>query len=57
MLHHFRFILPLLPSDEDELTSLHIYDSAIQLARNSAREPTEAEFEIGMIAANEMKHK
>lgn len=54
MLHHFRFILPLLTSDDDELTPLHYYDSAIQLARNSASEPSEQEFEIGIGAANEI---
>ena len=55
MLHHFRFILPLLPKDEDELTALHYYDSAIQLARTSNREPTEGEFLIGLRAADEIK--
>ncbi|KAJ7597225.1 hypothetical protein C8J56DRAFT_312542 [Mycena floridula] len=55
MLHHFRFIVPLLTSDEDELTPLHFYDSAIQLARNSHRQPTEQEFEAGMDAADEIK--
>ncbi|KAF7339893.1 hypothetical protein MVEN_01906600 [Mycena venus] len=58
MLHHFRFILPLLnsPTDEDEeFTSLHYYDSAIQLARNSAEEPTEEEFLLGMHAADEIR--
>ena len=55
MLHHFRFILPLLPKDEDGLTPLHYYDSAIQLARTSNREPTEGEFLIGLQAANEIK--
>ncbi|KAJ3476673.1 hypothetical protein NLI96_g11004 [Meripilus lineatus] len=51
VLHHFRFIQPLLPRDEDDLTPLHYYDSAIQLARHASREPTEAEFDIGMRAA------
>ncbi|KAJ8469138.1 hypothetical protein ONZ45_g16989 [Pleurotus djamor] len=54
MLHHFRFILPLLPSiasDEEHISFLHYYDSAIQIARNSSKEPSEAEFEIGMHAA------
>ncbi|KAG6333612.1 hypothetical protein ID866_5483 [Astraeus odoratus] len=55
MLHHFRFILPLLPVDEDGLTSLHYYDSAIQLARTSDRELTEAEYLIGLQAANEIR--
>ncbi|KAF5382921.1 hypothetical protein D9757_006371 [Collybiopsis confluens] len=48
MIHHFRFILPLLTSNEGEPTPLHIYDSVIQLARISHREPTEEEFELGM---------
>jgi len=52
MLHHFRFLNPLLPKDEDGMTPLHYYDSAIQLARNSARELTEEEFEIGINAAD-----
>ncbi|PCH33575.1 hypothetical protein WOLCODRAFT_135200 [Wolfiporia cocos MD-104 SS10] len=55
MLHHFRFILPLLPKDEDGLTPLHYYDSAIQLARHASREPTENEFIVGMSAAVEIK--
>jgi len=54
MLHHFRFILPLLPVDEDGLTPLHYYDSAIQLTRNSDVEPAEHEFEMGMVHANEI---
>ncbi|KAJ7900043.1 hypothetical protein B0H14DRAFT_2672028 [Mycena olivaceomarginata] len=58
MLHHFRFIVPLLNSntdDEDEeFTPLHYYDSAIQLARNAAEEPTEEEFLLGMQAADEI---
>jgi len=55
MLHHFRFILPLLPKDQDGLTPLHYYDSGIQLAKNSAVEPTEAEYIRCMAAAYEMK--
>ncbi|KAJ3933609.1 MAG: hypothetical protein NXY57DRAFT_1117506 [Lentinula lateritia] len=51
MIHHFRFILPLLTSNEDELTPLHYYDSTIQLARISHREPTEEEFELGIQSA------
>jgi hypothetical protein len=54
MLHRFRFILPLLPVDVDGLTPLHSYDSAIQLARNASEEPTEYEFEIGMVAATQI---
>ncbi|GJE86049.1 hypothetical protein PsYK624_021290 [Phanerochaete sordida] len=55
MLHHFRFILPLLPRDEDGLTPLHYYDSAIQLVRHASREPSEAEFVLGINAAQELK--
>ncbi|KAE9410897.1 hypothetical protein BT96DRAFT_912313 [Gymnopus androsaceus JB14] len=51
MIHHFRFILPLLPLNEDELTPLHYYDSVIQLARISHREPTVEEFELGIESA------
>jgi hypothetical protein len=54
MLYHFRFILPLLPVDEDRLTPLHYYDSAIQLARNSNNELSEEEFEMGMRGAGEI---
>ncbi|KII93429.1 hypothetical protein PLICRDRAFT_35634 [Plicaturopsis crispa FD-325 SS-3] len=96
MLHHFRYITPLLPpmradgwpllgrdstsslggrdetldapspvpdhepvqggghDDGEGLTLLHYYDSAIQLARTAAREPTEAEFVIGIRAAREI---
>ncbi|TFK57370.1 hypothetical protein OE88DRAFT_1745201 [Heliocybe sulcata] len=55
MLHQFRFILPLLPKDKDGLTPLHYYDSVIQLARHSCKEPTEGEYELGWKAAGEMK--
>ena len=44
--------MPLLERDEDGLTPLHCYDSAMQIARNSNREPTEQEFRLGMNAAN-----
>lgn len=55
MIHHFRFIVPLLLPDEMGLTAIAYYDSAIQLARNSGVEPTEQEFEAGMDAAAEIK--
>jgi len=55
MLHHFRFLNPLLPKDEDGMSPLHYYDSAIQLARHSAEELTEEEFEIGMNAAYQIE--
>ncbi|KAJ3528656.1 hypothetical protein NM688_g7967 [Phlebia brevispora] len=55
MLHHFRFLLPLLPRDQDGLSPLHYYDSAIQLARHASREPTEAEFILGITAASQIK--
>jgi hypothetical protein len=54
MLYHFRFILPLLNGEDEEYTPLHYYDSAIQLARNAAQEPTEDEFVMGMQAAEEI---
>ncbi|TFL06077.1 hypothetical protein BDV98DRAFT_540050 [Pterulicium gracile] len=54
MIHHFRFLLPFLQDDEDGIPILHYYDSAVQLARNSTREPTEKEFELGMDAAEEI---
>ncbi|KIL70654.1 hypothetical protein M378DRAFT_183271 [Amanita muscaria Koide BX008] len=54
MLHHFRFILPLLPLDKDGLTPLHYYDSAIQIARNSSVLLSEQEFELGTAAAKEI---
>ncbi|KAI0082078.1 hypothetical protein K474DRAFT_1703097 [Panus rudis PR-1116 ss-1] len=54
MLHHFRWILPLLEKDDNGLTPLHYYDSAIQLVRHASREPTEVEFEIGMRAATDI---
>lgn len=57
MLHHFRFILPLLNSEDDEFTPLHYYDSAIQLARNAAEEPTEEEFLLGMQAVEEIRKR
>ncbi|KAI0274691.1 hypothetical protein BC834DRAFT_849214 [Gloeopeniophorella convolvens] len=55
MSHHHRFVAPLMPRDEDGLTPLHYYDSAVQLARQAARELSEREFEIGMAAADEIK--
>lgn len=55
MLHHFRFLLPLLPRDQDGLSPLHYYDSVIQLVRHASREPTEAEFTLGLDAATQMK--
>jgi hypothetical protein len=57
MIHHFRHLLPLLPTDEDGLSFLHYYDSAIQLARLSSREPTESEFEVGISAAQEIRKR
>jgi hypothetical protein len=54
ILHHFRFLLPLFQKDGDGLTPIHYYDAAIQLARNSLREPTEEEFEAGVRAADEI---
>ena len=55
MLQHFRFLNPLLPKDEDGISPLHYYDSAIQLARNSACALTEGEFEIGLNAAYQIE--
>jgi len=55
MLHHFRFLKPLLPIDEDGISPLHYYDSAIQLARNSARALSEDEFETGMNAVQQIE--
>lgn len=52
---HYRFIAPLMPTDEDGLSPLHYYDSAVQLARQAHREPTEREFEVGIAAADEIK--
>ncbi|KAF5377525.1 hypothetical protein D9615_005245 [Tricholomella constricta] len=51
MLHHFRFIQPLLPVDEYGLTPLHYFDAAVQLARNGSGELSETEFEVGTEAA------
>ena len=53
--HHFRFIAPLIPTDEEGRSPLHYYDSAIQLARQADREPTEREFVVGVAAADEIK--
>lgn len=57
MLHHFRFLNPLLTKDEDGVTPLHYYDSAIQLARNSGRDLTEEEFEVGITAAYQIEQR
>ncbi|KAH9944448.1 uncharacterized protein BXZ73DRAFT_87344 [Epithele typhae] len=43
MLHHFRFIMPLMSKDEDGLTPLHYYDSA-------------NEFLVGITAAREIEN-
>ena len=56
MLHHFRFISPLVPKDDDGLSPLHYYDSAIQLARYAQREPTVLEMELGMQAFLSIKN-
>ena len=53
--HHYRFIAPLMPTDDEGRSPLHYYDSAIQLARQADREPTEREFEVGIAAADEIK--
>jgi len=57
MLHHFRFLHPLLPKDEFGLTPLHYYDSAVQMARNGGKEMSEAEFEVGMGAASQIERR
>lgn len=54
MLHHLRFIAPLLPRDEDKISPLHFYDAAIQIARISDKELTEEEFLTGLHAAEEI---
>ncbi|KAF9443711.1 hypothetical protein P691DRAFT_808452 [Macrolepiota fuliginosa MF-IS2] len=54
MLHHFRFIAPLLPQDEDKISPLLYYDTAIQIARISERELTEEEYLVGMRAAEDI---
>ena len=53
--HHYRFIAPLMPKDDEGRSPLHYYDSAVQLARQAEREPTEREFEVGITAADEIK--
>jgi len=55
MSHHYRFIAPLMPTDDEGRSPLHYYDSAIQLARQSDREPTEREFEVGITAAEDIE--
>jgi hypothetical protein len=37
-----------MPTDDEGRSPLHYYDSAIQLARQADREPTEREFEVGI---------
>jgi hypothetical protein len=54
IIRHFRYLLPLLPVDEDGLSPLHYYDSAIQLARTSSREPTEQEYLVGDAAVKQI---
>ncbi|TEB39190.1 hypothetical protein FA13DRAFT_452659 [Coprinellus micaceus] len=55
MLLHFRFLIPLLPVDEDGLTPLHYYDSAIQVARNAEKELSEGEYEMGVRVGSEIE--
>ncbi|KAI0053288.1 hypothetical protein FA95DRAFT_1586048 [Auriscalpium vulgare] len=55
MLHHLRFVAPLIPKDEDGISPLHYYDSAIQMARHAEHEPKEREYEIGIGAADQIK--
>ncbi|KAL0950957.1 hypothetical protein HGRIS_007708 [Hohenbuehelia grisea] len=50
MLEHFRALIPLLPSTPEGISYLHYYDSAVQIARDSSKEPTEEEFDNGMRA-------
>ena len=57
LIHHFRHVLPLVPTTDDGTSLMHYYDSAIQLARNSSKELTEDEFEIGMDAAISIKKR
>ncbi|KAF8649857.1 hypothetical protein AX16_005619 [Volvariella volvacea WC 439] len=54
MLHHFRFIKPLLSTDEFGLTPLHYYDSVIQIARMSSKELSKEEYELGRNVAEEI---
>ncbi|KJA26165.1 hypothetical protein HYPSUDRAFT_181803 [Hypholoma sublateritium FD-334 SS-4] len=54
MLHHFRFLTPLLARDADGMSALHYFDAAVQVARYAARELTEAEFAEGMAAAEQI---
>lgn len=42
-------------ADDEGRSPLHYYDSAVQLARQAEREPTEREFEVGITAADEIK--
>jgi hypothetical protein len=44
-----------MPTDDEGRSPLHYYDSAVQLARQAEREPTEREFEVGVAAADEIK--
>ena len=55
MLLHFRFLIPLLPVDEDGFTPLHYYDSAIQVARNAEKELSEEEYEVGVRVGREIE--
>ncbi|KAI9455845.1 hypothetical protein F5148DRAFT_1277188 [Russula earlei] len=52
-----RFLLDTVPDLDAQArrSPLHYYDSAIQLARQADREPTEREFEVGIAAADEIK--
>lgn len=56
MLHQFRFLVPLLPQSELQLSPLHFYDSIIEIARYSASEPSEAEFLQGMDSFSRIRH-
>jgi len=52
MAQHLRTLAALFPSDG--FSCLHNYNSIVQLARYCQREPTETEFETGMLAYKEL---
>lgn len=52
---HFHFLSAMFPYDSDGHSIIDYYAAAIELARNSSRELTDAEYEIGMNMSSHIK--
>lgn len=52
---HFHFLSAMFPYDADGHSIMDYYAAAVELARNSSRELTESEYEIGMRMSTHIK--